>query len=152
MEGFFNFVSLNTKIRYTLGKADRLKSRKAIEFLFKSGRSFSIFPFRIIYQFQEKTPIGTNSPESPANSGIQAGFTASSRNFKKAVDRNRIKRLMKEAYRLQKNKLRLISELDHYKLTLFFIYSGKDLPEYKLIYEKMGDVLNRLTRITHDKK
>ena len=149
MEGFFNFVGLEKKIRYTLGKEDRLKSRKAIECLFKTGKSFTIFPFRILYLLQEPDPASTSITGHSPKSSLQAGFTVSSRNFKKAVDRNRIKRLMREAYRLQKNNL---PEFNNQSLSLFFIYAGKELPEYALVYEKIEAVLNRLTRITSEKK
>ncbi len=152
MEGFFNFVSLENKTRYSLGKADRLKSRKEIECLFKTGKSFSVFPFRILYLFQEADPKLDHIQDSPSLiPRLQAGFTASSRQFKKAVDRNRIKRLMREAYRLQKNELRLLPELKKSGLTLFFIYVGKELPEYKLVYEKTTVVLNRLIKIASGK-
>lgn len=151
MEGFFNFASLEKKIRYTLGKEKRLKSRKAIELLFKSGKSFSIFPFRILYLFHQANPSLANRELTPAISGLKAGFTVSSRHFKKAVDRNRIKRLMREAYRLQKNELQLLPELNKYGLTLFFIYVGKELPEYELVYEKTAIVLNRLIKLTVEK-
>lgn len=79
---------------------------------------------------------------------LKAGFTVSSRHFKKAVDRNRVKRLMREAYRLQKNELQLLPELNKNTLALFFIYVGKELPEYEWVYEKMGVVLKRLIKLT----
>ena len=77
---------------------------------------------------------------------LQAGFGASSRNFKKAVDRNRIKRLSREAYRLQKQPL-----LDRLKekglsMAVFFIYTGKDLPDYGIVTEKIGVALQKLIR------
>lgn len=77
---------------------------------------------------------------------LQAGFTASSRNFKKAVDRNRIKRLMREAYRLQKQPLAeaLVKKEKH--LALFIIYTGKELPEHALINEKMKVVIEGLIK------
>jgi ribonuclease P protein component len=138
--------------RYTLGKEQRLKSRKEIELLFKAGKSISIYPFRILYLFQETVTTFPDNGFPANNDKLQAGFTVSSRNFKKAVDRNRIKRLMREAYRLQKHELFLLPALNNYRLTIFFIYTGKELPEYKLVFEKIGDAFNRLTRFTNEKK
>ena len=70
--------------------------------------------------------------------------------FKKAVDRNRIKRLIREAYRLQKNELQdqLIKQQKH--LAVFFIYVGNDLPEYSFYYDKEGNVISRLIKITDE--
>jgi ribonuclease P protein component len=119
--------------RYTLGKAERLKSRKLIDELFKSGRSFSNFPFRVIWLY-----------DAVNASGLQAGFSVSARNFKKAADRNRVKRLMREAWRLQKNQLVKTLEENGNALSVFLIYTGNEIPVYSLVYEKMGIVLKRL--------
>ncbi len=150
-EGFFNFVTLNQKIRYTLGKQERLKSRKAIEYLFKRGKSISVFPFRVLYMLEQVANLQDAHTNNFVNTRLQVGFTVSSRNFKKAVDRNRIKRLMREAYRLQKNDLRQSPVLDHVNLTLFFIYVGKELPEYKQVFEKTDIVLKRMLKIICDR-
>lgn len=146
MEGFFNFVSLETKVRYTLGKNDRLKSRKAIEHLFSKGNSFSIFPFRILYLLSPAVTIDANTMN------LQVGFAVSTRNFKKAVDRNRIKRLMREAWRLQKNELQLSLPLASQSLHIFLIYTGKELPEYTLVFEKTALVITRLLKLADEKK
>ncbi len=77
-------------------------------------------------------------------SHLQAAFSASSKNFKKATDRNRIKRLMREAYRLQKLTFDATLQEKQQHLAVFIIYTGKVLPEYKVLYEKMGIAVNRL--------
>ena len=75
---------------------------------------------------------------------LQAGFGVSARTFKKAVERNRIKRLTREAYRLQKISLQQTLELRGKHLAVFFLYTGKDLPAYELIKDKMKAVLQQL--------
>jgi ribonuclease P protein component len=119
--------------KFTLKAQERLKSRKVIQQLFKEGKSFSHFPFRIIY-------LETENYSFP----LQVGFSVSKRHFKKAVDRNRIKRLMRECYRLQKNRLKMELEENHKSLVLFFIYKGNELPKYEFVFEKIGSVLGKL--------
>lgn len=130
--------------RYQLGKNKRLKSRKAIDLLFKDGKSFNIFPFRIIYQF---SPVDTNTKTE----NLQAGFSATKRNFKKAVHRNRIKRLMREAYRLQKNELEQMLLQQNKKLAIFILYTGKELPAHDFVLEKMHLIIQKLQRLTNEK-
>lgn len=126
--------------QFTLGKKERLKSRKQIELLFKSGQRFVVPSFRVFYSFQPG--VG-----KAVNESLQAGFSASSRNFKTAVGRNRVKRLMREAYRLQKNLLRDQLQEQKRKLNVFFIYTGKELPGYDEVYTSIKLALARLTDI-----
>jgi ribonuclease P protein component len=107
-----------------------------LEQLFRSGQSLFVHPLKVYY-----------SNELPAEIKLQAGFGVSSRVFKKAVDRNRIKRLLREAYRLQKNALQLAIENSNSRLAVFFLYTGKDLPEFELIKDKTRIVLERLEKI-----
>ncbi len=126
---------MQTTQRYFLKKEDRLKSRKAIDLLFVKGKSFSNFPFRICWQVVDD------------ETGLKAGFTASSKNFKKATDRNRIKRLIREAYRLQKNNLQETLLLKNKAVHIFFIYTGKEVPDYEFIFEKTSNVLRRIIKL-----
>jgi ribonuclease P protein component len=122
--------------KFTLNKSERLKRRKIIEQLFSEGRAVSVFPIRVQYKLVDEL----------LNDPLQAGFSASSRTFKRAVDRNRIKRLMREAYRLQKAPLEQALQTKQRRLALFLIYTGKELPEYALIKEKMEVVLKKLVQ------
>ncbi|MEJ7626648.1 MAG: ribonuclease P protein component [Ferruginibacter sp.] len=129
---------MENKERYFYGRDDKLKSRKIIEQLFREGKSFSNFPFKVIWLPFNKTAT------------LQTGVGVSSRYFKKATDRNRVKRLMREAYRLQKNNLH-----DHLKsngkaLSVFIIYTGKEVPRYEQVYEKTGVLLNRLIKFSDE--
>lgn len=138
-QDFFNFEELEPKQRYTFKKEEKLKSRKTIELLFREGRSFSNFPFKVIWKFTEN-----------AGAELQAGFTVSSKQFKKAVDRNRIKRLVREAYRLQKNVLQQQVKVSDKHLAVFFIYVGNELPDPPVLFEKTGNVIKRLIKIVNE--
>ncbi|WP_457618246.1 ribonuclease P protein component [Lutibacter sp.] len=100
-------------MRYTLGKYEKLKSKKAIEQLFAEGNRINSFPLQLIYlknKHQSKFPI-------------KVGFTVPKRSVKLAVHRNRIKRVMREVYR--KNKHLFSNNLkEHY--IFMFIYSAKE--------------------------
>jgi ribonuclease P protein component len=77
---------------------------------------------------------------------LQAGFGAGSRHFKKAVDRNRIKRLSREAYRLQKQPLIDLLAEKGISMAVFFIYTGKELPDHSTVKAKIGVALQKLIK------
>ena len=135
--------------QFTLGKKERLKSRKQIEQLFSEGKKFAVNPFRVYYLF---APLTTHLPSPPkADSAsklftIQFGVGVSAKNFKRAVDRNRIKRLIREAYRLQKNELQEKLKEKNLSMNVFFIFTGKELTGYKFVYGKVGVVLQKLLK------
>ena len=116
-------------MRQTFNKQERLKSRKLIQQLFAEGKSLNAFPLRLMYL--------PHDHESPFK--IQAGVTVSKRNFKKAVQRNRIKRKVREAYR--KNKEIVYASEDTKKHIFMFIYQGNTELEYRAIEDKMKELL-----------
>jgi len=128
--------------QFTLGKKERLKSRKQIEQLFSKGKNFPLAPFRIYYL---ATPLITNS-----SSSLQFGAGVSGKNFKRAVDRNRIKRLTREAYRLQKTQLQEATMEKNLQLNIFFIYTSRELPGFNIVKEKVNVILNKLTTIINE--
>jgi ribonuclease P protein component len=136
---FYNHLIITHK--FTLKANERLKSAKVIQRLFKEGKSVANFPLRVMYLETEQQL-----------SSLQAGFTVNKKNFKKAVDRNRIKRVMRESYRLQKNDLKSELEKSNKNLALFFIYTGKELPEYELVFKKTGSVLEKIEKSISSEK
>ena len=124
--------------QFTLGKDERLKSRKQIEKLFAEGKSFVVNPFRVYFI--------VNGQLSMVNYGscLQFGVGVSNKNFKKAVDRNRIKRLTREAWRLQKNELGEQVKTTQKQLNVFFIYTGKELPDFTTVKHKVAVALKKL--------
>lgn len=126
----------------TLGKNERLKSRKLIDQLFKEGRNFNLFPYRVYYLFPQ-------TKDAALRVNLQFGVGVSTRNFKHAVDRNRIKRLTREAYRLQKLPFQELLESKQLTIALFLIYTGKELPAYEVVSEKITVILNRLIKVVN---
>ena len=134
---------MTSPIRHTFSAKEKLKSRKAIDALFRLGKSFSLFPFRVFYIREDPaTAIQAGAGDIPPGAPVQVGVGAAKRNFKRAVDRNRIKRLLREAYRLQKHDLKAVPGL-----RVFILYTGKGLPELPLIMEKVGVVIKRLNAL-----
>jgi ribonuclease P protein component len=123
--------------QFTLGKAERLKSRKETEKLFSSGKKFSQESLRIFYQAEQNT----------LHPSLLFGAGVSTKNFKRATDRNRIKRMIRETYRLQKQSLQEKLGLNKIKLTVFFIYTGKVMPVYDELFLSMGKTLTKLDNI-----
>lgn len=126
-------------MKHTLGKEERLKSKKLIERLYMERNSVKAFPLRMIFLQTDHTS------DFPA----QVGVSVPKRNFKSAVDRNRLKRLMRESYRLQKEIV--YSNLE--KPYIFMIsYLGKEACTYDEMFLKMEKLLTRFVDETKNIK
>jgi len=120
--------------KFTLGKKEKLKSRKIIEELFLNGSSLFSYPIKLVY----------SSEAALDHYPLKFSTTVSKRNFNKAVDRNLIKRRIREAYRLNNIPLK-----DHYKekkqiLHMMYIYVGKEILEYSVIEKSIVHILRSL--------
>jgi ribonuclease P protein component len=107
--------------------------------LFNDGQRFNLSFFRVFYSI-----AGNDGEGGP----LQAGFAAGSRNFKTAVDRNRIKRLMREAWRLQKSELKEELAQQKKRMDVFLIYTGKELPVYSEVSSTIQKIIKKLFGIT----
>jgi ribonuclease P protein component len=108
--------------------------------LFKDGRRFNLSLFRVFY-------LPVVADEKLKRTGIQFGVGVSARNFKKAVDRNRIKRQVREAYRLQKNQLADMACTKNIHMAVFVIYTARELPLYSVVHEQLGKIVKKLSTI-----
>ena len=109
------------KTDFSFKKAERLCSKKIIDKLFLEGKSVFSFPVKIVYL----------ETQLPVKVSVQAGFSVGKRNFKRAVQRNLIKRRMREVYRL--NKSNFYDAIGEKQVAVFFIFTGKTIPEYNQI-------------------
>jgi len=123
------------KARFTLGRKERLKSRKQLDLLFAKGLNFRHHPLRLYY-------ISTAAKTDEVI--LQAGVGAPTRAFKKAVDRNRIKRQLRECYRTQKELLQKYCDQNQTSLALFILYTGREIPETAVLKEKLSQALKKL--------
>lgn len=109
---------------FTFKKAERLKSLKVIGSLFKGGQSFGVYPLRLFW---------TALPMPEGGSPVQFTVSVPKKNFKSAVARNRIKRKLREAWRLNKHRLYRKLEGDGQQYAFMVLFTGKeDLPSEQI--------------------
>ena len=128
--------------KFTYQKKDKLKSRKQMQFLFSKGTAIAMHPIRLLYTI-EKEEAGIFS-----NGLLQAGVGAPSRQFRKAVQRNKVKRLLREGYRLEKPNFTNSISITNTRLNLFFLYVDANVQTQqqiqatiKLLLQKLSDKL-----------
>ncbi len=119
----------------TFSKEERLCSRKYLDLLFKNGSSFLLYPLRVSYLVVEETP----------NFPVQVVINVPKKRYKRAVDRNLLKRRIREAYRLQKQEhlYNFLKQPDQL-LLLSLQFVGKQKYELSFIEKKLTAVLKKL--------
>jgi ribonuclease P protein component len=132
------------KKRFSLGKTERLKSRKKIEMLFRQGLSFSSTPFKVFYILEGSQQVDKKPETKKVESPLQMGIGAGKKHLKTAVARNRIKRLTREAFRLQKQELSRFLEEKNLNISVFLVYTGTDLADFMYIQNSIGKVMRTL--------
>jgi len=124
--------------KFTYQKKDKLKSRKQMQFLFSKGTAITMHPIRLLYTI-EKGEAGIFP-----NGLLQAGVGAPSRQFRKAVQRNKVKRLLREGYRLEKPNFTNSINLTNTRLNLFFLYLDALVQTQQQIQATINLILQKL--------
>jgi len=119
---------------FTFHKEERLCSQKIIGELFTSGDSFLAYPLKVVF-------LKTDSAQAHP---LQAAFTVSKRNFKRAVKRNLLKRRMREAYRLNKSGFYNEIAVKELHIAVMFVFIGKDIVEFPIIEKAMISAFKKL--------
>jgi ribonuclease P protein component len=110
---------------YTFKKEERLCSQKLIDELFHNGSSFLLYPYRVNYLLVKSMEVS-----------VKVLFQVPKRKYKRAVDRNLIKRRIREIYRLQKSQCLYPFIPDGSTLLLSIVYVGKEIHDFSLMEEK----------------
>lgn len=132
---------MTDNLSYNFNKNEKLKSRKLTELLFTKGDTFLVFPVKVVYL------IAKEQQDYP----IKIGVTTSIKKFKKAVDRNRIKRILKEQYRLSKHPLHKFVAEKKLNVIVFFMFIDKALPSKGLLDKKIPIIIDKLIMAIDEK-
>lgn len=119
---------------FKFNKAERLKNHHLLSALFTSGKSFSAYPLRVVY-----IPIEEEGP-FPA----QFSLSVPKKKFRLAVDRNRLRRQVRETYRLHKHLLYKDLRDKNQRIALMVMYVAKEEKDYKEIEKAMKRIIKGL--------
>lgn len=120
-------------MNFSFNNKEKLKSKKLIDSLFSNGQSVSAFPLRLVF-------MSTHFDDGLL---FKTGVSVSKRHFKRAVDRNRIKRLMREAFRLHKAQYFDNISTPH---AFMILYIGKEIPSLIQLENKMSQLFDKFSK------
>ncbi len=120
---------------FSLSKSERLKSKKDIDTLFLSGKAFFVFPFKVFYrQIELQTDMES----------VVFGISVPKKIFKRAVDRNALKRKVREIYRVNKQVLKDSLSAQKKTVHVMLVYVDKELKSTNELAPLMVDVLKKI--------
>jgi len=125
-----------SKERSFFGKTEKLKSKKFIDLLFREGKAIRENLVNCLYL----------TPDEANDNPVQIMISVPKRLFKKATDRNLIKRRIREAYRLNKNSLIQLCREENKHLILAFLYKNNAIKDYKSIETDIQKIITELTK------
>lgn len=123
-------------VSYTFQKEEKLCSQKVIGEIFLSGSSFLCYPFKVVWKFESL----------PSTSPIQVMFSVPKRLFKRAHDRNLLKRRMREVYRMKKHQLYELTVNSQQQMALIMVYIAKEELEFSQLNEAMDKIIIRFQK------
>lgn len=125
--------------------SQKLKSRKVISRLFESGKQAKAYPIRAVYSISEFNP-------DYHAAHVQMGISVPKRSFKSAVDRNRIKRQVREAYRMYHTGLIDLAEEQNIYLAIMMIYIDRKEPEFQNLDKKVKNIVEQFNKLLQTNK
>lgn len=134
----------------TLSKSERLGNFRLQKLLFSRGRSFFCHPFRVVYHVMDHGDKPVHEGDQPRVNPalfpfpVKTLFSVPARNIRKATDRNRVRRLMKESFRKNKSGLYTFLNNRHEVCLLALVYSVRQIPSYREMESKIRLSLQRL--------
>jgi ribonuclease P protein component len=129
---------MNATRRFTLGKEERLSLKRRFDALVKEGRAFTCYPLRVRYRL---SPRGEGEP--PACMAV----SVAKRRFKRSPDRNRVKRLAREVYRLRKHDLHALVPAGEV-LDILLVYVGEEIADFVKMDKAMRHVIKKMRGAT----
>lgn len=139
---------IGSRIRYTLGKEEKLRHKTLVDGVFSKGKTLYEYPLRLSYRILDGEKLaGSFRREVPAGIGrMQMMITVPKKKMKRAVDRVRMRRLIREAYRLNRHVVSHALPSDAATLSLAFVYLNSEKADYQAIERKMKRLLGEMAR------
>lgn len=121
-------------------KSQHLCGETTISQLFREGKAFLVFPLRVVYRVEERV-------EGDKRATVRVLTSVPKKQFKHAVDRNRFKRLIREAYRLQQHELNEVLDAKGLVMDVAFTAVHNQLPEFDFLKGRMLKILSKLVEM-----